>query len=411
MERRDFFRRSAAGLVAVGAVAGADAAQAAIVDASAFGAVGDGLADDTAALQRAIDAGLSMGRNVQLPAGRYKISAPLVFGGLPNGPNLRVGWRFSGDGNGAPGIVGGTVIYFTGKGAEAVIKINASLWRFCEFSNFTIACANPLGASYGLLFNSTEFSQHTVRRVSVFNVGVAFGELIGTGANGEFVMYEDCYAGGCEGFWFNNATQAFVHFFNHCRCDLLPGGTYFKVSNGYGGFGINVIDFNATSYQATTGISNSTLLSNGGLNSCANFFGGRLENITCLYRCAGGSPNLGVPLVIQGMEIGIDFDPTNPALALKAVYDFEANIDNAVIENTNFFASQDRVKVTFPVRAAGWASVKFRNCQFVGFDQPPHLQPSLYQAFGEMSFEDCQTDTSGGPISRHPSLAALRFAL
>ncbi|SKA17582.1 Right handed beta helix region [Enhydrobacter aerosaccus] len=57
-----------------------------------FGAIGDGVADDTAALQAAAAAAQSLGRQWLAPAGRYKVSAPIPvttsgasLGGAPGG--------------------------------------------------------------------------------------------------------------------------------------------------------------------------------------------------------------------------------------------------------------------------------------------------------------------------------------
>ena len=47
------------------------------LSAKAFGATGDGRTDDTMALQAAIDASQLQGRALQIPAGRYMVSAPL----------------------------------------------------------------------------------------------------------------------------------------------------------------------------------------------------------------------------------------------------------------------------------------------------------------------------------------------
>lgn len=67
-------------LVAIGLPA-ADAitypADAGIIDVKSLGAVGDGIADDTAAIQRALAQGLDNHQIVYLPAGTFKVSAPL----------------------------------------------------------------------------------------------------------------------------------------------------------------------------------------------------------------------------------------------------------------------------------------------------------------------------------------------
>ena len=56
-----------------------------------FGAVGNGVANDTVAIQNAINAGISSGRSIYIPAGTYKVTSALTV----NGP---LGFKIYGDG-------------------------------------------------------------------------------------------------------------------------------------------------------------------------------------------------------------------------------------------------------------------------------------------------------------------------
>ena len=54
---------------------------ASIINVKEFGAIGNGLCDDTKAIQKAIDYANEQGRSVQLPKGTYLISNPIVLNG------------------------------------------------------------------------------------------------------------------------------------------------------------------------------------------------------------------------------------------------------------------------------------------------------------------------------------------
>lgn len=69
------------------------------INARQFGAIGDQAADDTAALQSAIDYCQAMGKNLFIPEGRYKLSASLKVGYTPSGHDYRFdAFRISGAG-------------------------------------------------------------------------------------------------------------------------------------------------------------------------------------------------------------------------------------------------------------------------------------------------------------------------
>lgn len=54
------------------------------VDVRAYGAKGDGVSDDTSAIQEAINATASLGLDLVLPNGTYLISSPLILSGSPS---------------------------------------------------------------------------------------------------------------------------------------------------------------------------------------------------------------------------------------------------------------------------------------------------------------------------------------
>lgn len=103
-------RRGVAASLAGGALLGAsgEAAPAApvtdlfppaLIDVRTHGAVGDGRADDTKALQAAIDEARGSGRRVYLPAGRFRVTRTLVWRTSRQGADIySSGLRMSGDG-------------------------------------------------------------------------------------------------------------------------------------------------------------------------------------------------------------------------------------------------------------------------------------------------------------------------
>jgi hypothetical protein len=97
--RRSFIRNAAGGMLIAGVPAASAEAQSAARGAGfllpeEFGAAGDGSRDDSAAIQRLIDAGLAQGRQIFVPAGAYRLDRPVLI--RPNRPTAEAAWLAAG---------------------------------------------------------------------------------------------------------------------------------------------------------------------------------------------------------------------------------------------------------------------------------------------------------------------------
>jgi hypothetical protein len=121
-----------------------------LVSVKDFGAIGNGTADDTAAIQAAINLACTNGGMVYLPAGTYKISAALVFSMNSNviDPIKRPSMR--GDGMAATSIIQ------TGnfRGIE-VIGYDPQPAGYCEFDSFSLY--GPALDVQGMVFKDIAF--------------------------------------------------------------------------------------------------------------------------------------------------------------------------------------------------------------------------------------------------------------
>lgn len=394
-----------------------------VINVMAYGAKGDGVTDDTIAIQAALDAGFAGAINVYFPkpAFYYRISAGLTVGTDASAGRLVRGWRVFGDGPGDGDGLGGSPIRLFGTAIDAILTVNSGVWRYCDFSDFCLQLDIAASATYGLLFKSTEFSQHTVRRVGIAGIAAvnaitAFAILIGTGANGEFILFEDVFANNVGNFFYSNAGQAYVQSFVHARnLNMASGGVHFHLAPVDVGGGLDILDFNG-GCQQIGGISNSTLLLDEGNASCINMIGGRVEHVTQVYNGSAQSIQVTPNIRIQGMEIVCDFDPTNGALA------FSAAITNAnpgtglsgagvfLVDHVQFQA--DNGNVTFPVNweGGGWNVTKFRDSIWWNFARPPYVIGSESAVDVSVEFEACRANgiaaTTGDrhavfPFDRH----------
>lgn len=163
-----------------------------------FGAVGDGVADDTAAIQAAIDYAASLysvvsgyprgGIQVFIPQGAYKCSGLI----LKNGVSLR------GEGNYKTLILmtsnGGTLF----KNASATSQLSADSVYWNEYSNFSfIPDPSVTFSSPTVLWNMTGFARSVFRNLgTAFKGNVTSWQLIGAtlaSSGGPTSWYNDFY--------------------------------------------------------------------------------------------------------------------------------------------------------------------------------------------------------------------------
>lgn len=130
-----------------------------LVSVKDFGAVGDGIADDTAAIQAGINLACQYGGNVYLPAGTYKISAALVFSMNSSLVDPVKRPSMSGDGTAA------TTIYQTANanGIE-IIGYDPQPAGYCTFQDFTL---------YGYQKNKLGIALKDIAFVTINNVYLA----------------------------------------------------------------------------------------------------------------------------------------------------------------------------------------------------------------------------------------------
>lgn len=130
-----------------------------IVSAKDFGAVGDGVTDDTVALQNAIDFALARQKILFLPTGRYKITSSLIIGPW-TGTSWALGWA-------SVTFTGETYAYAALKGSEILPTFNdrpaisIQNARGVIIQNIMITGQNTIdtaiAANYSLMMNEATF--------------------------------------------------------------------------------------------------------------------------------------------------------------------------------------------------------------------------------------------------------------
>jgi hypothetical protein len=145
-----------------------------------FGAVGDGVADDTAEIQAAINSIGGSGGVVYFPTGRYKISSSLVIGPAYNGVTLA---GANGTSLWVPNVIinGGSLIVKSAAMTSEAIRLNGSN----GFSMENLAITGESGNTGDGIYLPSGLSP-TLRNVSVSKmggVGIRIGAKSGSSGN------------------------------------------------------------------------------------------------------------------------------------------------------------------------------------------------------------------------------------
>lgn len=160
-----------------------------------FGAKGDGVTDDTAAIQRALNVVAPSGGQVYLPAGKYVISGTLTL--PPIASNLR-GGALLGAGHNA------TQLYLkTGSNVDMIL-VNGQFWKIADLN----LDANYPGqsAGNGIVVN---FTKTILQNLYIANTKGDGVQLVGASQTAHAAFLSNLYIFSCQGNGINASTQAY----------------------------------------------------------------------------------------------------------------------------------------------------------------------------------------------------------
>lgn len=218
--------------VADAALAAAEAASpdTSVFSVKAYGAVGDGVADDTTAIQNALNAVPASGGTVVFPSGTYKVSAPLVVKSYTHVRGMEPASRYWVYSSTMPPSAC-AVSVADGFSGSAVWQINSGTTAF-SFTDIT-TLGRHVGTVHGFGFPSSPGGTEqnsVIRNCAVIGMG-------GDGIRGHVWAgrWDSIFVGSCKG-WGLNATSAFwdLHVHNSYITGNVTGGMSLQGSSNSG---------------------------------------------------------------------------------------------------------------------------------------------------------------------------------
>lgn len=221
------------------------------VNVKQYGALGDGVADDTAAIQAALVYAAGAGKRVFIPAGTYKISANIYCG-----PNTTIYGEGTWDAVNGTSTVRGTVITSQTAGVYFFYALsqndmpaigwpantNANAAHSISIKNLSIY--GNLGTQRGIVIGNTKpVTQINLKNISIRDclIGVDLVACYGISIDGVNPRSSEAPENS-KGFQIGNGSAMTSGSISNCFVFSCDNGIYLSGSNYYPGFSINNID-------------------------------------------------------------------------------------------------------------------------------------------------------------------------